>query len=112
MDKPAKPNQQLVDSTDLHLIKLGHPFTWGVIIDLWEFGCHYHLCSYHPWKAKNCIVLKGQPSRGISYHGWVDGKSCSFSDNDVDRVIAHSIAVRRDGPNTKADKYFIRMLQD
>lgn len=86
-------------------------FSWGSPITTWFIGS-YSIMEYYPWKTKGNTSLTGQPDRTKKmYHGWVDNQDTSWGSDDLDAVLAHLIAYKNDGINTRADIYFIRAVK-
>lgn len=99
-------------TTDLEKLKNSQePFTWGRIIHIQEIG-PYAIASFHPWQVNGSTVLTGQPNKDeIHYHTWVDGKDCHSSYNSLDEALAACIAYRAEGPNHRANYYFINSIR-
>jgi len=97
-------------TTNIFQLKKGSPFTWGLLLKIHEVG-PYVIVKYHPWKSKGVSVLTGYPDYDrTSYHVDEGGRG-GYSSDDLDVALAHAIAVRSDGINTRADRYFIRSIK-
>jgi hypothetical protein len=67
--------------------------------------------EYHPWKAVGIKVLPQIDYESIYFHPYIQYRDLSYSCDDLDSALAHAIAVRNDGINTRADVYFIRGIK-
>ena len=88
------------------------PFTWGEPVTTWFIG-PYTIMEYHPWKRVDGITSDHTQSDQTKkmYHGWVNGRDTCWGSTDLDAMVAHLIAYKNDGINTRADIYFIRSVK-
>lgn len=97
-------------TTKLDEVKQGAPFTWGEVTVLFNVG-EYDIAEYHPWKTEGVKVLVGEPDhQQLCYHGWINGTNLSRSWDSLDAALAGCIAHKHEGPNHRADEYFIRSI--
>jgi hypothetical protein len=97
-------------TTNLGLLRLGAPFTWGAIIRIVNFG-RYSVVIHHPWKVDGSAIVVGSPNLHIvEYHAYVDDKDTSRGFLSIEAAVVGAIAYAYDGPNTQADKYFLRAI--
>ena len=90
-------------------------FTWGKFIRKMAIG-PYGFVEYHPRIADGCTLTRLVDFRVVNYHVYVvaaDGsyKSVSTGCDTLDRALASAIAYRHEGPNHRADFYFIVALE-
>ena len=98
-------------TTDIEKLKNGLPFIWGKLIDIQTIG-EYSIVYYHPWIVDNGNIKTGFPNLGkLFYHGYVLGKDTSNSWESLDEALVGCIAYNREGPNHKADFYFMKMIK-
>ena len=96
-------------TTDLSKVIEGHAFTWGDVIAVHQIG-EYAIAEFYSWATDGARVRTGTPSDKLQYHGWIDGKSISRSWPTLDAALAGCIAYKHEGPNHRADYYFMKML--
>ena len=68
----------------------------GKVTEFFEVG-NYVIAKYDDKKS-------GLPL----YHPYVDGENTSESYDTLDAALAGAIAYRKEGPNHRADRYFIK----
>jgi hypothetical protein len=99
-------------TTNIQELKNFAQFTWGKILKIEDIG-PYTIATFCPWKRDGSTVCTGDPDHAeINYHVWVDGKDCHESFESLDAALAGCIAYKLEGPNHRADKYFIRSMFD
>jgi len=100
-------------STDLENInKNGFYFTWGEVVEIISMK-NYSFVVYHPWKSNECNVYMHDPDyTRFQYNGYIDGKSISRGWNSLEAAMVGIVAYKLDGPNTKADRYFMKMIRE
>ena len=91
------------ETTDLQELKNGEKFTWGNLIAIHTIG-QYDIVEY------DCIY-RGE-NTGRRFHIYIDGKSQSRAYQSMDAALVGCIAVKADGLNTKADVYFMKMINE
>jgi len=100
------------ESRRIEDLKKGVPFIWGEVIAFHKIG-EYDIVEYHPWKRDGIVVKTNSPDYNKkSYHGWIGERDTSHSWETLDAAIVGCIAYKHEGPNHKADFYFIRMLRN
>lgn len=77
-------------------------FLWGHVVEVYAVG-PYFIAAYQP---------HGYTPNVRQFHGWVKGKDTRHSWSTLDAALAGCIAYRHEGPNHKADGYFMRMLEE
>jgi len=97
-------------TTDITKIRFSNMFSWGLIVVLYDVR-EYTIAEYHPWKVSGCTVKTGEPSDCISYHVWINGKDTARSYGTFDEAIVSAIAYKRDGSNSQAGRFFMKMVQ-
>lgn len=78
-------------------------FPWGKIIHIYYVGHEYTIVEYHP---------RGILSVPIEYHGYINDKDTNRSWDSLDAAIVGCIARKHEGPNHRADVYFMRMIRE
>ena len=96
-------------TTDLTELQGGANFTWGKIVRFHHIT-EYDIVEYNPWKTDGVTLLAGQPSEALEYSCYVDGHSISRSTNSFDAALVTCIAAKRDGNNSQAALYFMKMV--
>ncbi|KKL75033.1 hypothetical protein LCGC14_2058890 [marine sediment metagenome] len=97
-------------TTDLQELKGGKDFTWGLVIDIHEVG-EYAVVESHPWKVEGGIGSTGEVDFDKRrYHYYTDGKDCSRSTDSLDGALVGCIAFKREGLNSQAAQYFMKMV--
>ena len=102
-------SEKINRSTDILAIKSGGAFTWGEVIAIHAIG-EYSIVEYHPWKDTSSRVEVGAPSDEISFHIWIGNRDCCRSFSTLESAIVGAIAYKFDGPNTQADRFFIKAI--
>jgi hypothetical protein len=89
----------------------GGKFTWGEVVRWYSAG-PYVILEYHPWMVEGVTVRTGFMDPGaVSFHVWVNRRSTSEAFSSLDAALAGAIAYRNEGPNHRADFYFIQGIQ-
>lgn len=95
--------------TRLEEIKSGSEFPYGQIINICEIGS-YAIVEYHPWLFENFRAIVGVPDKEkLSYCGFIGGNGIIDFWDDVDSALVGLVARKRDGYNSPAAKYFLKM---
>ena len=89
------------DTTDLDKLKNGEKFTWGNVIAFHNVG-PYDIVEYDK-------IMHGE-NTGRAFHIYIDGKSQSRGYDSLDAALVGCVAINNDGLNTKADRYFMKMV--
>lgn len=76
-------------------------FTWGRVLQIHEVG-PYAIVEYDD---------EAHPG-SLHFHIYVDGRDTSHSAPSLDAALAAAIAYRREGANSRAAMYFMRMLAE
>ena len=111
-------------TTNLDELSCGGKFTWGQMLEIINIGSEtsmvagpnvspkYSIGRFHPWKRNGSQIVTGTPDESvIEFHTWLDGKDCCESFHTFDEALAGCIAYKHEGPNHRADVYFMRMLK-
>lgn len=91
----------------------GEGFTWGEVIEVYTIR-EYGIIMIHPWKVEENIVKVGVPdSDSIAYHLYVRKLSMGYVSLNIncptlDEALVTVIAIKYDGLNSQAAKYFFR----
>lgn len=85
-------------------------FPWGEVIADHAIG-PYTIREFHPFERRE----KGSIGPGVDkskahFHGYVNGADACCTWLTLDEALAGCIAYRAEGPNHRADEYFIRMI--
>ena len=97
-------------TTNLMELKMNHPFTWGQVVNIHAIG-EYSIVEYQPWKTDGCRLKIGDVDfENYLFHGYIDGKCTSRSWESLDAALVGLIAYKRDGPNTQAGEFFMKMV--
>ena len=99
-------------TSNLNELKNGAKFTWGDIITIHEIG-EYAIIEHHPWKTKGFEMLvreasPASPEREFSCY--INGESIRRGTDSLDSALATCIAYKRDGINSSAAHYFMKMI--
>ena len=88
-------------------------FSWGQVREVHEIG-PYLIVEYHPHKyiAGAWTRSNGNDLGKINFYLYVDGWDTSHSCESLDEALATAIAYRREGSNSRAAEYFMRMLPE
>ena len=84
-------------------------FHWGPVVEVHEIG-PYRFVEYHPQIFKNHTGTGAYESTLTNFHIYIGGKDQSESAENLDAALAIAIARRHEGPNSRAGRYFIRMI--
>lgn len=99
-----------MSTTDLaELNKDPRNYTWGMLLKIHTIG-EYSIVEYHPRVVEGCTVTQAINFSEKNFSCYINGKPCSMSCLSLDAALAHCIAEKHDGINTRADMYFLRML--
>src|SRR5258708_276134 len=110
MEQTPKKGESIMDNEEalkLNANKVVNHFSWGTVTDKYIVGPYLIIeyqahtkkeprIYYQPFIQGNHIPIAWQDTRAV------------FS--TLDEALAHAIAYRVEGPNTRADTYFIRSL--
>lgn len=77
------------------------PFTWGKVLRVHRVG-EYAIVEYTPNTPRN--------HDGPLFHPFIDGKDTNHSYHTLDAAVVGCIALKHDGLNTRADRYFLRAI--
>jgi len=87
-------------------------FTWGIVIEELTIR-QYTIVEYHPWKRDSCTILTGKPDfEKKCYSTYLNGKDTCIEYDSLQSALVGLIAQEADGPNTKADLYFMKMISN
>jgi hypothetical protein len=103
--KPVRPEYIAGSRTDPY----GMRFTWGPIMETLQIGPYTILEHLEDTSRYNDPAAWERHGRML-YHVYVDGKDTSFSALSLDAALAGAIAYRREGSNSHAGDYFMRMV--
>lgn len=106
MNRQATTDLDLVKDrlTFLHY-KPEEIFLWGKIIQIHILG-KYELIECHPW-----ISRSKYDKEKVNFHGYIDGKDVSMYWNSLEEAIVGLIAYNRDGSNSQAAHFFMKMTE-
>jgi hypothetical protein len=102
---PVRPEYIAGSRTDPY----GMRFPWGPITEQHQIGNYTILEFLEDTSTYNDPVAWARHGRTL-YHVYVDGKNTSVSALSLDAALAGAIAYRREGPNSHAGDYFMRMV--
>lgn len=75
------------------------PYTWGELLRVHRAG---------PYAAVECV---SRLSDEVKYHSYVNDESTRNTHDSLREALAAAIAYEAEGPNHRADAYFMRMLR-
>jgi hypothetical protein len=108
-ERPKVARHQLQKPSDLDQYTQEN-FPWGNCLNRYEVG-PYLIFEFHPWKMKDYCILTGQLDRAkLKYHCFVNGEDLGKEWDTLDEALAHCIAFRHEGAESRAATYFLRML--
>ena len=105
IDAPIRPEYIAGARTDPY----GMRFPWGPIIEQHQIGPYTILEYLEDTSAYDNATAWERHGRTL-YHVYVDGKNTAVSATSLDSALAGAIAYRRDGANSHAGDYFMRMV--
>jgi hypothetical protein len=76
----------------------GRDFVWGEPLKSYEIG---------PYKI---LKYQGRDESKASYHGWINNDDTNSSWGSLDAALVGMIAISREGHNSRAADYFMKML--
>lgn len=63
-------------------------------------------------KTEGCSILTGEVDEtSVSFHGYLNGRDVSQGWPSLDEALAGLIAIKHEGPNSRAGDYFMRMMK-
>lgn len=104
-DAPVRPEYLAGSRTDPY----GMRFSWGPIIEQHQIG-PYTILEYLEDTSTYDNASAWERHGRTLYHIYVDGKNTAVSATSLDSALAGAIAYRRDGANSHAGDYFMRMV--
>lgn len=87
----------------------GQEYVWGEAIS-WHTIGPYEFLAFHPNKYRQGVCTNEVNRSVIDWHAWVSTQDTCHSCGSLDAALAHAIAYRAEGPNTRADTYFLRAI--
>jgi len=84
-------------------------FTWGEAIEKHEVG-EYAIIEYYPHEYKDCCSTGKINYAEKEFSCYIQGNSLGRSTHSLDAALAWCIAYKHDGINTRADHYFMKMI--
>ncbi len=75
-----------------------------------DVGWLGQIVKIHDLGRYNLVEYVDKRSGQTFYSGVIDGRSTSNSYETIEEGIVGCIAIAAEGPNTRADRYFFRML--
>jgi hypothetical protein len=75
-------------------------YVWGKIVKIHDIGEYSIIESINTFGE--------QPTMETEYHPYINEKNCMHGFTSMDAALAHAIAYKHDGCNTRADRYFLR----
>ena len=88
-------------------LAMGQHFTWGPIVkhhSLGRFDFIEHKARVY---ENNCGTNR---FKGTEFSLYIDGKSISRGAKTIESAMATVLAYAYDGPNTQADRLFLKMI--
>lgn len=88
-------------------------FSWGPVVNTFEVGS-YLVLEYHPMIFERGIGTGKHEPKKTEFASYVM-KNRNWQDthtghDTLEGALAHAIAYRFDGENTRADRYFLRSI--
>ena len=104
-EKPIRPTYIAGSRTDPY----GMRFPWGPVIEVHQIANYTILEYLEDLSRYDQPELWYRHGRTL-YYVYVDGKSTNVSALSMDAALVGAIAYRRDGANSRAGDYFMRMV--
>lgn len=90
-------------TTDLALLEVGVKFTWGDVKKIHHIG---------PYAVVEFAWGDTWDNAGeVAFHPYFNGRETNTSYDSLDAALAGIIAFAHEGPNHRADGYFMRMIK-
>lgn len=90
--------------------KLSESFTWGRIVKFHEIG-EYLIVEAKDTLFDGCSpAIPRQYEVESSFHGYSNGDDHCRSYSSLDEALVGLVALKHDGLNTRADRYFMKMI--
>src|SRR5512144_1327563 len=105
VQKSVRPEYIAGSRTDPY----GMRFPWGPITEQHQIG-PYTILEYLEDTSTYDNASAWERHGRTLYHIYVDGKNTAVSATSLDSALAGAIAWRREGPNSHAGDYFMRMV--
>lgn len=95
--KTPRSADSFAPTTDLALLRAGHPFTWGRVVSIEDVG---------PYTIVRC----SRPRDKDWFCVYIEGKGAGHSSYTIEGALALGMALKHDGRNSQAAHYFLRMI--
>ena len=97
-------------TTDLDKLRQGEKFTWGELIAIHDIG-DYSVVEYHSGKRDGIRILVDVPDTDVTeYSCYLKGQYIGRGTDSLDSALATCIAYKRDGNNSRAAAFFMKMI--
>lgn len=104
-DAPVRPTRLPGSRIDPY----GDRFMWGPITEVHQIG-PYTILEYLDDRSNAVHSAEWMKHGRTLYHVFIDGKNTYVAALSLDAALAGAIAYRRDGEDSRAGDYFIRMV--
>lgn len=104
-DAPVRPERLKGPRIDPY----GDAFMWGPIVEVHQVG-PYTILEYLDDRSNAMRSTEWVKHGRTLYHVFVDGKNSYVAALSLDAALAGAIAYRRDGEDSRAGDYFMRMV--
>jgi hypothetical protein len=106
--RPPVDEQADVDRRSGYVPPDGRPFSWGEVLAVHTIA-EYTIVEYTPVRSGNVSPADHDPSP--MFHCYIGDRDTSHTHDRLDLALAHCIAFKYDGLNTRADRYFARAIR-
>lgn len=103
--KPERPEYIAGSRTDPY----GSRFSWGPVLEVHQIGPYTIVEYLEDTSTYDSPAAWARHGRTL-WHVYIDGKNAGMSALSLDAALAGAIAFRRDGANSTAGDYFMRMV--
>lgn len=104
-DAPVRPERLKGSRIDPY----GDAFMWGPIVEVHQIGA-YTILEYLDDRSNSTHSAEWVKHGRTLYHVFIDGKNTYVAALSLDAALAGAIAYRRDGMDSRAGDYFMRMV--
>jgi len=82
----------------------------GLFVRSHEIG-EYFIVEYKPKQYKDCAPISpAKYGEESEFHPFVRGRNTNTSYGSLDAAIVGAIAIKHEGANTQADRYFMKAI--
>ena len=102
----------MITTTNLNEITFGQGsnFTWGEAIKKHSIG-EYDIIEYYPHEFKNGYTTGKIDYTQLHYSCYINQSAIGYSGLSLDEALVICIAYKRDGVNSQAAHFFMKMIE-